>query len=1157
MNTGKIKRSLTMGLLLLMAAVTATAQNIWSIKDTTVQSGQTVTIELALENKDAITTLQFDLEVPEGLELGDGVQLNSGRINGHSLAMNTQADGSIRFVVAATNTAVLVGNSGTLISLPITISKTFESGKGLSMKNIVMSNAKGEALTCTTELGKIYVKDKKQVKITVSGLEQRVNDEKAATVTITTEPTSIKNDVKVEYYSDEACTNVAGDNVRKKAGVYYVVVSYAGTEEYEAYSDTFTMVVNNKIDVNFGIAGTEYPTAAPILQGQHLSASILTGGKAWINESTPLPGSFAWTNGNDLVTTTGLYHITFTPDDQANYNLKDTTIKLTVIPVYTVYVSNVEHGTISAKGLNSNNQYAEGEELFLTAMPAANYQFVKWSNGATTDTVTWKVNSNKTISAVFEPIVRKVTINAGAGGKLTVGTAADGNISSGSSVQQGKELIVTVTPNESYRLASLKLNGEDFTSGKYILGTENVTISATFAEIENEYPVTVTGEHGVVRLYKGDGTAIPSGTAMKDGDEFQVMALANAGYEFDGLTINGKTVSPEEKGGQVFKGSASKGAKVEAKFKPKKFKVSRVDIENGKETKDDKEYDYGSSITIEKPEKEGYNVSVIVNGRPVEKFPAKITIGGNTNITTVYKALTPIKNKYIINAVQSYIFNNQNKQFFIRTTQTHVSDFDITYKKENASDTELTQVIPVKAGTYSMRITRPADNIYAAYDSKEESPADYFDGKLEIRKGKLALVTPPDGTDNNKGELSNKDVECDVETEDIKDKEGMVIGKKYTYKSRGKHEGDYEDLYYYHSSSQEKCTLNTSNMLRSTAEPKGYVRVSNGGWVYEPNAEIPVGTTITVEAVPSEGYKFKSWSGRSEQDQSIEVLVEKNMSLNFVPVFEEKRTLTASLTSATTAYTGEIQEVSLATTIENAQIGIYKDAECTQAVELKNVGDYYIRVYSPATDEYNEVRDTLTYTITQATPIVEAPTTTEIAEGETLTQVQLLGGSAGSVPGTFSWKDSTTVVKVGTNTYTAIFTSADPNYQDMEVNVSVVGLSVTKSINDDPDPTPEPDPEPDPDPDPTPDPEPDPNPTPDTPTGVEEIASETLLVVQKGALVIYPCVPVEVSVISINGKYIFQNTINGVTTVRVPQAGVYVVSFMKDGKRVARKVNVL
>ena len=40
MNT--IKRSLTMGLLLLTAAVTAPAQNVFSMKDTTIQANTTV-----------------------------------------------------------------------------------------------------------------------------------------------------------------------------------------------------------------------------------------------------------------------------------------------------------------------------------------------------------------------------------------------------------------------------------------------------------------------------------------------------------------------------------------------------------------------------------------------------------------------------------------------------------------------------------------------------------------------------------------------------------------------------------------------------------------------------------------------------------------------------------------------------------------------------------------------------------------------------------------------------------------------------------------------------------------------------------------------------------------------------------------------------------
>jgi hypothetical protein len=67
------------------------------------------------------------------------------------------------------------------------------------------------------------------------------------------------------------------------------------------------------------------PTASSIIAGQKLSASTLTGGSASV------PGTFAWTNPNQVVSAAGTanYEATFTPTDAANYNTATTTVSVT------------------------------------------------------------------------------------------------------------------------------------------------------------------------------------------------------------------------------------------------------------------------------------------------------------------------------------------------------------------------------------------------------------------------------------------------------------------------------------------------------------------------------------------------------------------------------------------------------------------------------------------------------------------------------------------------------------------------------------------------------------------------------------------------------------------------------------------------------------
>lgn len=1148
-----------MGLLLLTAAVTAPAQNVFSMKDTTIQANTTVaTLELALDNTDKVTAMQFDLVFPKSLTFkSNAVQLNSERANGHELKMAEQTDGSWRFVITEAQNNPLEKNSGTLLSLPVSFEEGFTNGK-LTMKNVMLTNHVGDSLYCENRLGTIFLQTIQKKSIEILGLEQIVSTEKPAE--ISWKPANIP--LNPSYYINEDCTTQATEYDRKTVGTKYVVVNFAGNDTLYALEDTFALVITNKKQIDLTVSGTVLPTASPILQGQPLSTSILSDGYAIIASATdtfPLHGSFTWVNGNESVQSSGQYAIIFTPEDDA-YAQADAEIPLTVIPVYDVFVQNPENGSISATGLNSNNRYAHGQKLKLKAFPNANYKFANWSNGVTTDTTTWTVSGNGSISATFAPIMHTVSFSATGNGKLSIKEAGGSEVVTGSQVQQGTELLITLEPgydektDTDYKLESLTLNGEPFTSGKFILGQEDVSFAASFVVAENESPVVVNEtQNGVLRLYKADGTAIPSGTAMKDGETVQVMALPNAGYEVEEVCINEEPIQPNAGTPNIFTFTTDDGALVEASFSPKTFhltlagKSGSITVKNGDQTlTNGAGITYGSTVTIEQPTaNDGYVFrSLVVNGRKIETFPYAWTVSSDVNVAAVFEELTMIKDSYIINTKQRYKFNNQDKRFQIYTTQTYASDFNIAYSKNG----QAIDGVPVKAGTYSMQITRPADNIYKAY----ESLPGYFDNKLEIEKAKMTVTKAPTSTED-RGTASIDTLKVEIETK------GNI--SKYTYYP--KDEENYEPVSYFLSTGKEVTIisenvvwnpnegaegvrLKSSRMATKAGaeEMHGYVKVSNGGLAYDAengNFSIPEGTTITLTAIPETGYRFTGWDGNNSSESSITVDVEEDLTLPKA-MFDTKKKLKAALKAVSSVYNGKMQEVTV-TNIKDARIRIYADRECNNIAELKNVGTYWISVYRDATDDAEAVRDTLEYTITPATPVVTSPTTAPIAAGETLTQVQLLGGNAGIVPGTFSWVDSTVVVAEGkASSYKALFTSADPNYNSTEVNVTIEGLGVKST---------EPDPTPNPDPDPTPDPDP------DTPTSIEEIASETLLVVREGALEIHPANQVEVAVVSLSGKYVYNGKIGAVTTVQIPQSGIYIVSFVKDGKAVARKVRIL
>ena len=91
----------------------------------------------------------------------------------------------------------------------------------------------------------------------------------------------------------------------------------------------------------------------------------------------------------------------------------------------------------------------------------------------------------------------------------------------------------------------------------------------------------------------------------------------------------------------------------------------------------------------------------------------------------------------------------------------------------------------------------------------------------------------------------------------------------------------------------------------------------------------------------------------------------------------------------------------------------------------------------------------LTITIAKGTPVISnAPTAAPIVEGQTLADSTLSGGSV-SVPGAFSWTNTSIVPPIGTNTYGVTFAPTDgSNYNTAVTNaVVVVSSSNAPSLN--------------------------------------------------------------------------------------------------------------
>ena len=166
----------------------------------------------------------------------------------------------------------------------------------------------------------------------------------------------------------------------------------------------------------------------------------------------------------------------------------------------------VEHGTV----------------VSLTAVPAAGYHFVSWSNGATEPTITVAVVSDTTLTATFE---------ANAAGTYTVSVIYDATMGSVSGVPTepvatGTLVTLVATANDGYVFTGWS-NGT--TSDTLVFTVvSDVTVTANF-----EAFVPVNFIVGVSTRNTTMGTVDPMGLhTVLEGTEFTATATANDGYRF-------------------------------------------------------------------------------------------------------------------------------------------------------------------------------------------------------------------------------------------------------------------------------------------------------------------------------------------------------------------------------------------------------------------------------------------------------------------------------------------------------------------------------------------------------------------------------------------------------------------------------------------------
>ncbi len=198
---------------------------------------------------------------------------------------------------------------------------------------------------------------------------------------------------------------------------------------------------------------------------------------------------------------------------------------------YTLTYTAGPNGSLS--GQTTQTVVHGGDGTPVTAIPNTGFQFIRWSDGVynnpRTDTA---VSNNINVTAIFGLNTYTITATAGPNGSISPSGTPQ--------VEEGGDILFTITPNAGYEVANVVVDNQNLgpmTSYLFTNVTSNHSIHATFQVIT--YTLS----------YSSDGNGSLTGntlqTVIHGGNGTPVLAVPYISYHFvqwsDGVTDNPRT----------------------------------------------------------------------------------------------------------------------------------------------------------------------------------------------------------------------------------------------------------------------------------------------------------------------------------------------------------------------------------------------------------------------------------------------------------------------------------------------------------------------------------------------------------------------------------------------------------------------------------------
>ena len=385
----------------------------------------------------------------------------------------------------------------------------------------------------------------------------------------------------------------------------------AAVSDEATYS--FTVNGNRNLVANFQInTYTITANANPAAGGTVNGAGDYTHGQTVTLTATASIGyNFVnWTENGTAVSTNATYSFTATDNRTlvANFEAITYTISASASPV--------EGGTITGAG-----DYTYGQNVTLNAVANTGYTFVNWTeNGTVVSTdaeYSFTANDDRTLVANFE--INTYTITASAN------PTEYGTVSGAGNYTHGQTVTLIATANTDYSFVNWTENGNIVsTDDEYsFTATASRTLVANFATIT----YTITASASPV----AGGTVTGSGS-YASGQEVNLNATANTGYNFTNWTENGSVVSTNAD----YSFTAEADRTLVANFTLNTYTISATaNPTEGGTIEGADEYSHGETVTLRATANTGYTFTNWTEGNAVVSTNAQYSFTATADRTLV------------------------------------------------------------------------------------------------------------------------------------------------------------------------------------------------------------------------------------------------------------------------------------------------------------------------------------------------------------------------------------------------------------------------------------------------------------------------------------------------------------------------------------------